>query len=40
MHKGKNLSKPVRMLSFNGIISGFISGDEPGEGAMHIEITQ
>lgn len=38
--QGKKFKQACKDAKLNGIISGFISGDEPGEGAMHIEITQ
>lgn len=38
--QGKKFKQACKEAKLNGIISGFISGDEPGEGAMHIEITQ
>ena len=37
---GKNFKAVCQKALSNGIISGFISADVPGEGAMHIEIIQ
>lgn len=37
---GEEFKKACNEAKDKGIISGFISGDTPGEGAMHIEIVQ
>lgn len=37
---GKKFKQVCNDAKSNGVISGFISGDTPGEGAMHIEIAQ
>ncbi len=37
---GKKFKEVCQKALKDGIISGFISADVPGEGAMHIEIMQ